>query len=451
MADVFISYKSERRNAAQHLTQILELNGYSVWFDYGLFSGADFGPQIEREIRAAKAVVVLWCSLSRESRWVLEEADLATRLGTLTPAWLERVDPPLGFARVDSIDLTIWDGAPRSHLLDRLLNEIARRVGRDPIPSYRGLQTYDETWRSFGAPPLSRFALIAPVTEREEKRLRNEEKEREQRDREAREQQARELETKREAQEQRAAATAEAERQRRERDAAATREAEWKEAEAKRLADDDAGLRAEEERRHQEEERRRKIADEAEERAREAATAEAERQRRERDAAATREAEEKARQEERRRKEEEQMLVASAKTSIQSDIKAAPSTKDVDGAEILQKPVERSTRFGRRFAVIAVIVIMVPILGLLTLYGVNRTRSVGITPQRLNELFCSDRSLQGQFWALAAKRGIAKPSSYNFHGSSIGCSVDFSNRTVTFTFYTDEQSRYVITVTDWGG
>jgi hypothetical protein len=153
------------------LSRILELNGYSVWFDYGLFSGADFGPQIEREIRAAKAVVVLWCSLSRDSRWVLEEADLAMRLGTLTPAWLERVDPPLGFTRADTIDLTTWDGTPRSHGLDRLLNEIARRVGRDPTPSFRGLQQYEETWRSFGAPPLSRFALTAPVAAREQERL----------------------------------------------------------------------------------------------------------------------------------------------------------------------------------------------------------------------------------------------------------------------------------------
>jgi hypothetical protein len=171
MADVFISYKTDRRNAAQHLARILELNGYSVWFDYGLLSGRDFGPQIEREIRAAKAVIVLWCSLSRASRWVLEEAELAERLGTFTPVWLQRVDLPLGFARADTIDLTIWDGAPRSYTLDRLLIEVARRVGRDPIPSFRGLQEYEATWRAFGAPHLSQFALIAPVEEREDLHL----------------------------------------------------------------------------------------------------------------------------------------------------------------------------------------------------------------------------------------------------------------------------------------
>jgi hypothetical protein len=171
LADVFISYKSDRRAAAQHLARILELNGYSVWFDYGLFSGSDFGRQIEREIRAAKVILVLWCSRSRDSPWVIEEAHLADKLGTFTPAWLERVDPPLGFARADTIDLSTWDGAPRSYRLDRLFNEIARRVGRDPVPQFRGLQEYEQTWRSFGAPSLTRFALAAPVADCEANRL----------------------------------------------------------------------------------------------------------------------------------------------------------------------------------------------------------------------------------------------------------------------------------------
>ncbi|MCR6644334.1 MAG: toll/interleukin-1 receptor domain-containing protein [Terricaulis sp.] len=74
MADIFISYKSERRAAAEHLAGVLGAHGYSVWWDYGLVSGRDFARQIEKELSAAKAVVVLWCSLSRESEWVRQEA-----------------------------------------------------------------------------------------------------------------------------------------------------------------------------------------------------------------------------------------------------------------------------------------------------------------------------------------------------------------------------------------
>jgi hypothetical protein len=75
------------------------------------------------------------------------------------------VELPLGFGRADTIDLSNWDGSPRSASLDRLLNEVGRRVGRDPVPSYRGLQHYEETWRGFGAPPLARFALVDPLAE----------------------------------------------------------------------------------------------------------------------------------------------------------------------------------------------------------------------------------------------------------------------------------------------
>ena len=64
MAEIFISYKSERRKAAEHLAAVMAHYGYSVWFDYQLVKGRDFGLQIDRQIREAKALVVLWCSLS---------------------------------------------------------------------------------------------------------------------------------------------------------------------------------------------------------------------------------------------------------------------------------------------------------------------------------------------------------------------------------------------------
>jgi hypothetical protein len=46
--DIFISYKSERRKAAEHLAAVLSRYGYAVWFDYQLVKGSDFGFQIDR-------------------------------------------------------------------------------------------------------------------------------------------------------------------------------------------------------------------------------------------------------------------------------------------------------------------------------------------------------------------------------------------------------------------
>lgn len=161
MADVFISYKSERRAAAEHLAEILADYGYSVWWDYGLISGRDFGAQIEKELRAAKAVVVLWCSMSVSSEWVREEAALAKRLNRVIPTFIEHgVELPLGFSLSQTLDLADWDGAPKSARLDRLLRDIAQLVGRAARPNLPGLERTERAWRRFGAPPLRDFALI---------------------------------------------------------------------------------------------------------------------------------------------------------------------------------------------------------------------------------------------------------------------------------------------------
>jgi TIR domain len=171
MDEIFLSYKSERRRAAEHLAEILLRHGFSVWFDYGLIKGRDFAQQIDRKVREAKAVVVLWCSMSVHSRWVGEEADLAQKLDTLIPAKIEPCELPVGFRRQEFIDLTSWDGSPRSYHLDQLIEALEQRIGRRAKPDTDALREYEKLWRRFGALPLSAFALAAavPTIEREEK------------------------------------------------------------------------------------------------------------------------------------------------------------------------------------------------------------------------------------------------------------------------------------------
>jgi len=163
VADVFISYKSERRAAAEHLAEVLADYGYSVWWDYGLVSGRDFGAQIEQELRAAKAVIVLWCSMAVSSEWVKEEAALAKRLNKVIPTFIERVELPLGFSLSQTLDLSEWDGAPQSNKLERLVRDVAQFVGRAPKPNLEGLDRTERAWRRFGAPALRDFALIGAL------------------------------------------------------------------------------------------------------------------------------------------------------------------------------------------------------------------------------------------------------------------------------------------------
>lgn len=167
MADVFISYKSERRAAAEHLADILEDHGYSVWFDYALATGASFSEQIAKELEAAKCVVVLWCSLSVDSIWVKREASYALDRGKLCPAFIEHVELPFPFHHEQTINLRNWDGAPRPGQPSNLLNEIARHTGEDPQPDKKVLLRAEKAWRRFGAQPLAQFTLGQVIAEQE--------------------------------------------------------------------------------------------------------------------------------------------------------------------------------------------------------------------------------------------------------------------------------------------
>ncbi len=163
MAEIFISYKSERRKAAGHLAKILERYGYTVWFDYHLVKGDDFADEIDKRIRAAKAVVVLWCKLGVQSVWVKREAALAAKLKILVPATIEPCDLRVDFDSDHNTDLSEWSGAPLDHKLYPLLDGIAHRVGRPPQLDFKAMRDYEEDWRRFGAPSLKAFALEEPV------------------------------------------------------------------------------------------------------------------------------------------------------------------------------------------------------------------------------------------------------------------------------------------------
>jgi formylglycine-generating enzyme required for sulfatase activity len=162
MAEVFISYKYQRRKTAEHLAAVLSYYGYTVWFDYQLIKGSDFGFQIDSKIRDAKAVVVLWCSMSVGSRWVIEEVDLAHKLGLLIPVKIEPCEPPVGFRLPEHIDLLSWDGSPRGHQLDPLIEALEYRIGRPPHLDLKGLTQYEAALRRFGSPSPQNFPLSAP-------------------------------------------------------------------------------------------------------------------------------------------------------------------------------------------------------------------------------------------------------------------------------------------------
>ena len=60
MADVMISYARADQDAARILARRLAADGFDVWFDREIPPGETFDEVIDRALREARKVVVLW-------------------------------------------------------------------------------------------------------------------------------------------------------------------------------------------------------------------------------------------------------------------------------------------------------------------------------------------------------------------------------------------------------
>lgn len=132
MADVFISYASEDRDRVRPFAEALIARGFNVWWDRALAAGQDYTAIIDRELRAAKAVIVVWTRGSAASTFVRDEAGRARDEGRLVPVMLDRVEIPLGFGAFQAEDFTRWNGgsnAPQMQLVEEVLK--AKLSGRD--------------------------------------------------------------------------------------------------------------------------------------------------------------------------------------------------------------------------------------------------------------------------------------------------------------------------------
>jgi adenylate cyclase len=140
MADVFISYAREDADTARRFADTFQSAGFSVWWDDALRSGEVFDESIERALREAKAVVVLWSRSSVASRWVRAEATLADRNRTLVPVMIERCQRPIIFELTHTADLSHWRGGSDDKAWQTLVGDVLRLVEARAPP--RAAQTH---------------------------------------------------------------------------------------------------------------------------------------------------------------------------------------------------------------------------------------------------------------------------------------------------------------------
>ena len=133
MADVFLSYAREDEAAAKQLAEGISRAGYEVWWDRHIQGGSRFSTEIDRALKGAKVVVVLWSEASVDSAWVQDEAAEGRDSGRLVPVSLAGTRPPLGFRQFHTVELgKLNDNAGE---FDDLLAAISRTMGNKAAES----------------------------------------------------------------------------------------------------------------------------------------------------------------------------------------------------------------------------------------------------------------------------------------------------------------------------
>lgn len=108
--DIFISYARQDQPFAKQLAEALQGRGWSVWWDAQLRPGQQWDELIEKNLRSARSVIVLWSRNSVTRRWVKNEARLAHEKGILVPVLIDDVQIPLEFTDLQSTYLVHWTG-----------------------------------------------------------------------------------------------------------------------------------------------------------------------------------------------------------------------------------------------------------------------------------------------------------------------------------------------------
>jgi hypothetical protein len=161
MSDIFVSYASEDRPAAQRLAKALEARGWSIFWDRTIPIGKTWRDTIGKELGSARCVIVLWSKTSVISEWVQDEADDAKRRHVLVPVLIQDVEPPFGFRSFQTADIVSWDAAEPTPAFDRLVASIAALIGAPPEEPKEPVRLVDA-----GTSPSTRQIEKSKVTDK---------------------------------------------------------------------------------------------------------------------------------------------------------------------------------------------------------------------------------------------------------------------------------------------
>jgi len=152
MANVFISYSQAQRESAIELERKLLKRGFTVWLDRQLEPGLNFNDSIQKELKAADIVIVIWSPEAAKSDYVKMEAGIAWAWNKLLPVRLSSLavsEIPDPFSPLQTIDvanfddlvdtLKSWDIEPASRqrmTMDEFVSALQKNSANATLPAF---------------------------------------------------------------------------------------------------------------------------------------------------------------------------------------------------------------------------------------------------------------------------------------------------------------------------
>src|SRR5512136_2061246 len=129
MSDIFLSYDRRDFDRVKVLVEILESQGWSVFFDRTTLPGRAWRQLRSKELDACRCMIVAWTSHSVNANGVEVEAYNGLKRKILVPILLDQVTPPLEFGYIQTVNLVGWMGETDSSDYLALCKALTERIG----------------------------------------------------------------------------------------------------------------------------------------------------------------------------------------------------------------------------------------------------------------------------------------------------------------------------------
>lgn len=111
MTDITISYAIPDQDRVSTIVEALRREGYAVWWDRDLPSGAERKAAIAEQMAAAKLCLIAWSQESVDAPDVIDEAERAKGRRAYLGVLLDKAELPFGFGGLAPVDVAPFRGS----------------------------------------------------------------------------------------------------------------------------------------------------------------------------------------------------------------------------------------------------------------------------------------------------------------------------------------------------